>query len=87
MDLLLAEEELHRFRHPRVETSSTHGTGCTLSSAITAGLGAGIGLAESVGRAVKYLHQAVEAAFPVGSGHGPVNHLHEDCPLRRTALP
>jgi hydroxymethylpyrimidine/phosphomethylpyrimidine kinase len=77
VDLLVAPDGVvHRFRHPRLETSSTHGTGCTLSSAIAARLARGEGLAESVGGAVNWLHEAMKAAYPLGSGHGPVDHLH-----------
>ncbi|HEX3127966.1 MAG TPA: bifunctional hydroxymethylpyrimidine kinase/phosphomethylpyrimidine kinase [Thermoanaerobaculia bacterium] len=78
VDLLVEPEgNVHRFRHPRLETSSTHGTGCTLSSAIAARLARGEELATAVGGAVTWLHAAMEAAYPLGSGHGPVNHLHE----------
>jgi hydroxymethylpyrimidine/phosphomethylpyrimidine kinase len=68
---------VHRFRHPRLETSSTHGTGCTLSSAIAARLARGEDLAAAVGGAVAWLQEAIKAAYPLGSGHGPVDHLHE----------
>jgi hydroxymethylpyrimidine/phosphomethylpyrimidine kinase len=78
VDLLVeAGGEVHRFRHPRLQTSSTHGTGCTLSSAIAARLARGEDLAVAVGGAVAWLHEAIEAAYPLGSGHGPVDHLHE----------
>jgi hydroxymethylpyrimidine kinase/phosphomethylpyrimidine kinase len=78
VDLLVeADGTVHRFRHPRLETSSTHGTGCTLSSAIAARLARGEDLAEAVGGAVAWLHEAMKTAYPLGSGHGPVNHLHE----------
>ncbi len=70
------EEREQRFRHPRIATTSTHGTGCTLSSAIAAGLGSGATLASSIREAIEYLHGALGAAYPVGQGHGPVNHLH-----------
>jgi hydroxymethylpyrimidine/phosphomethylpyrimidine kinase len=78
VDLLVeAEGVVHRFRHPRLETSSTHGTGCTLSSAIAARMARGEDLATAVGGAVAWLHEAMKAAYPLGSGHGPVDHLHE----------
>ncbi|MDY7094502.1 MAG: bifunctional hydroxymethylpyrimidine kinase/phosphomethylpyrimidine kinase [Acidobacteriota bacterium] len=70
------EDRERRFRHPRVATSSTHGTGCTLSSAIAAGLGSGATLASSIDEAIQYLHGALVAAFPLGHGHGPVHHLY-----------
>jgi hydroxymethylpyrimidine/phosphomethylpyrimidine kinase len=81
VDLLVeADGTVHRFRHPRLDTPSTHGTGCTLSSAIAARLGRGEDLATAVGGAVDWLHAAMKAAYPLGSGplsHGPVDHLHE----------
>lgn len=75
VDLLLVKGESHFFRHPRLATSSTHGTGCTLSSAIAARLGRGEDLPRAVGGAIEYLQGAMKAAYPLGSGHGPVDHL------------
>lgn len=62
----------------RIETRNTHGTGCTLSAAIAAGLAAGIGLEDAVRAAHAYLHRAIRAAdrLGIGSGHGPVHHFH-----------
>ncbi|MEA2559081.1 MAG: hydroxymethylpyrimidine/phosphomethylpyrimidine kinase [Acidobacteriota bacterium] len=65
----------HRFLHRRLATSSTHGTGCTLSSAIAARLGRGEELQWAVGGAIEYLQGAMKAAYPLGSGHGPVDHF------------
>ncbi|HEY9420435.1 MAG TPA: bifunctional hydroxymethylpyrimidine kinase/phosphomethylpyrimidine kinase [Thermoanaerobaculia bacterium] len=78
MDLLLEGGRVHRFTHPRIHSSSTHGTGCTLSSAIAARLGAGEDLPRAVEGAIDYLHGAMAAAFPLGrgDGHGPVDHLY-----------
>jgi hydroxymethylpyrimidine/phosphomethylpyrimidine kinase len=75
VDLLLAEGGVHRFVHPRLHTRATHGTGCTLSSAIAARLGAGDDLIRAVGCAIDYLQGAMAAARPLGSGngHGPVD--------------
>ncbi len=64
------------FTHPRIETAATHGTGCTLSSAIAARLGRGEDLPRAVEGAIAWLHGAMEAAYPLGSGHGPVDHLY-----------
>jgi hydroxymethylpyrimidine/phosphomethylpyrimidine kinase len=75
VDLLFDGEELHRFAAPRLHTRATHGTGCTLSSAIAARLALGTPLPRAVGEAIAYLRRAMEAAFPLGRGHGPVNHL------------
>ncbi len=76
LDLLLDDGGVRRFTHPRLDTTSTHGTGCTLSSAIAARLAAGEDLRAAVGGAIDYLHGAIAAAFPIGSGHGPVHHLY-----------
>jgi hydroxymethylpyrimidine/phosphomethylpyrimidine kinase len=67
---------LHRFTHPRQSTRAIHGTGCTLSSAVAARLGAGESLAAAVGGAIRYLQGAIAAAYPLGAGHGPVDHLY-----------
>ncbi len=79
VDLLYDGQSFRRFTHARLVTTSTHGTGCTLSSAIAAGLGAGAPLARAVEGAVDYLHEAIRAAYPLGRGHGPVDHLHRGC--------
>jgi hydroxymethylpyrimidine/phosphomethylpyrimidine kinase len=86
VDLLLEGGRVHRFVHPRLHTRSTHGTGCTLSSAIAARLGAGQELPRAVDGAIQYLHGAMTAAYPVGidqdidqdigNGHGPVDHFY-----------
>jgi hydroxymethylpyrimidine/phosphomethylpyrimidine kinase len=78
VDLLLAGGHVHRFSYPRLHTTSTHGTGCTLSSAIAARLGSGEDLARAVEGAIQYLHGAMAAAYPVGkgNGHGPVDHFY-----------
>lgn len=78
VDLLLTQSRVHRFVHPRLHTRATHGTGCTLSSAIAARLGAGEGLAQAVEGAIEYLQGAIAAACPLGSGngYGPVDHFY-----------
>ena len=76
VDLLFAEDRWHRFVHPRIETAATHGTGCTLSSAIAARLGRGEDLPRAVEGAIAWLHGAMAAAYPLGTGHGPVDHLY-----------
>lgn len=84
VDLLLERDgRVHRFVHPRLHTLSTHGTGCTLSSAIAARLGAGEELPRAVAGAIDYLAGALAAAYPLGNrdGHGPVNHLFELRPV------
>lgn len=77
---VLFDGAAHRvFTAPRVNTRNTHGTGCTLSSAIAAFTARGMGLAEAVGAAKDYLTGALRAseALGVGKGHGPVNHFWE----------
>lgn len=59
---------------PRIVTRHTHGTGCTLGSAIATGLGAGLGLVEAVERARTFVRAALEAAPRFGAGHGPLGH-------------
>jgi hydroxymethylpyrimidine/phosphomethylpyrimidine kinase len=69
------------FRYPyqKVDTRNTHGTGCTLSSAIASHLALGFAPAEAVGRAEDYIHRAVAAGaqYALGRGHGPVHHFWE----------
>ena len=83
VDLLSDGNEIQFFRAPRVETRNTHGTGCTLSSAIAAYLARGLGLADAVGAAKTYLTTAIAESgqLSVGSGHGPVHHLHAQWPV------
>jgi hydroxymethylpyrimidine/phosphomethylpyrimidine kinase len=61
----------------RVETTSTHGTGCTLASAIAAYLARGSDLEAAIRGAKAYLTAAIEHAYPIGHGHGPVHHFHQ----------
>ena len=68
-------ESEHLFRGPRIRTRHTHGTGCTLSAAIAAGLARGTPLAEAVGAAVAWVHSAIVGAPGLGAGHGPLNHF------------
>lgn len=77
-DVLLCEGQVQVFSAPRVETENTHGTGCTLSSAIAAYLAKGHELRDAVGAAKTYLTEALQSAdlLNVGSGHGPVHHFH-----------
>jgi len=65
-----------RFCAPRVDTRHTHGTGCTLAAALACGLAQGLGLAAAVGRAHRYVQQAIRTAPGYGGGHGPLNHAH-----------
>jgi hydroxymethylpyrimidine/phosphomethylpyrimidine kinase len=73
-DVLVTSAGVRHYTHPRLETTSTHGTGCTLSAAVTAGLALGRELEESVEDALDYVHRAIAAAPTLGGGHGPLNH-------------
>jgi hydroxymethylpyrimidine/phosphomethylpyrimidine kinase len=62
------------FTAPRIETTSTHGTGCTLAAGIAACLARGMSLEESVEAAKRYVTEAILRAPRLGRGHGPINH-------------
>lgn len=74
VDVLVTREGVRRFEHARFETTSTHGTGCTLSAAVTALLALGHPLETAVTEALDYLRRAIAAAPKLGRGHGPLNH-------------
>lgn len=74
-DLLWDGSSVHRFVHSRIVSRSTHGTGCSLSSAIAARLGRGETLAAAVSGAIDWLHEAIARAIPIGAGVGPVDHF------------
>ncbi len=75
VDILFDGEELHRFATPKLASRSTHGTGCTASAAITAGLALGRPLRDAVGEAKRFIHAAIANAPGLGAGVGPVDHL------------
>ncbi|MDX6692851.1 MAG: hydroxymethylpyrimidine/phosphomethylpyrimidine kinase [Blastocatellia bacterium] len=74
LDLLDDEGRLTLFSEERVNSTSTHGTGCTLAAAIAACLGRGLTLVESVSAAKSFVTDAIRQAVPLGHGHGPLNH-------------
>ncbi len=74
IDLLYDGSDFTWFELPRLSVKHTHGTGCTLSSAIAAFLSKKIGLKIAVGNAKGYLHRAMQDAYSLGKGIGPVNH-------------
>jgi hydroxymethylpyrimidine/phosphomethylpyrimidine kinase len=78
VDILVEPSSFTRFAAERVRGRSRHGTGCTLSSAIAAGLAKGLGLAEAVENAKRYLTAALNRSgeMNIGSGDGPVHHFH-----------
>jgi hydroxymethylpyrimidine/phosphomethylpyrimidine kinase len=75
-DVLADADGIHRFRSPRLETRHTHGTGCTLASAIAAGIAQGMPLPLAVARARDYVLEAIRRAPGFGAGHGPLDHGH-----------
>jgi hydroxymethylpyrimidine/phosphomethylpyrimidine kinase len=74
--LVTADGASYRFESPRLFTRSTHGTGCTLASAIATGIAEGLTLFDSVARARSYVLEAIRTAPGLGEGHGPLNHGH-----------
>lgn len=74
VDILVVPGVVRRFTHPRLDTRSTHGTGCTLSAAITAGLALGTSLDRAVEDALDYVHRAMRTAPRLGAGQAPLNH-------------
>ncbi|WP_457578355.1 bifunctional hydroxymethylpyrimidine kinase/phosphomethylpyrimidine kinase [Ensifer adhaerens] len=77
-DVLFGEGDVLNLSRPRIETRNDHGTGCTLSAAIAAGLAKGMPIDDAVVAAKAYLHAALVAAdgLAIGQGHGPVHHFH-----------
>ncbi len=75
VDVLVADGNARRFARPRLDTTSTHGTGCTLSAAIAAGLALARPLERAVTDALDFVHRAMAAAPGLGRGHGPLNHF------------
>ncbi|MDD2705589.1 MAG: bifunctional hydroxymethylpyrimidine kinase/phosphomethylpyrimidine kinase [Acidocella sp.] len=74
-DYLVTPEGVEAISLPRLHSRNTHGTGCTMASAIATGLAQGMPLADAARRARHYLQAAIAAAPGFGAGHGPVNHL------------
>jgi hydroxymethylpyrimidine/phosphomethylpyrimidine kinase len=75
IDLYVDGQGVHEFRAPRRKTTSTHGTGCTLSAAIAAGLARHESVARAIEQAHDYLQTAMASAPGLGHGHGPLNHF------------
>ncbi|MAC80289.1 MAG: bifunctional hydroxymethylpyrimidine kinase/phosphomethylpyrimidine kinase [Rhodobacteraceae bacterium] len=78
-DLLLSDAGVTIFEAPRQTTPNTHGTGCSMASAIASEMAKGAGPVQAVGRAHGWLQAAIAAAdgLGIGAGHGPVHHFHE----------
>ena len=80
-DVLFRDGVVETFPDTRIDTVHTHGTGCTLASAIATGLAQGMALSEAVRRARAYVRVAIATAPGLGSGHGPLNHGHTVAPF------
>ncbi len=74
-DILLTGKKLKIFKNKKIKTKNTHGTGCTLSSAIATFLSCGKPLKKSCELGIKYVNQAIKSNLMYGKGHGPINHL------------
>ena len=75
VDILFDGCDLVEFRGPRIDTTSSHGTGCTFGAAVAAGLARGRPLADATRAAKTYVEQSLRKAVPIGHGHGPLNHF------------
>ena len=76
-DVMVWKGGVEVYAFPRIKTRHTHGTGCTLSTAIACGLAEGMSLPLAVGRAREYVQKAIETAPGLGRGNGPLNHMHQ----------
>nr|WP_246408850.1 bifunctional hydroxymethylpyrimidine kinase/phosphomethylpyrimidine kinase [Parvularcula dongshanensis] len=85
VDLLLGQSDETAIRHPRLASNDTHGTGCTLASALAASVAQGLPLETAARRAVAYTAAAIEHAPGLGRGHGPLNHALRETPEGWTA--
>lgn len=85
-DLLATQSGIIAITGERIDSTSTHGTGCTLASAIATGLAQGMGLEDAVRRACAYVAAAIRAAPGLGGGHGPLGHNVTIDPARIAAL-
>ena len=76
-DVLFTPGSVHRITNDRISTPNTHGTGCTLSSAVASLLARGYSLTDAVDQATTYIHKAISAGcdYKLGQGHGPVHHF------------
>jgi len=75
-DLLFKDEEYEFFEKRRIDNDNTHGTGCTLSSAIAANLSKGQGMKDAVKSAKEYVYKAIASGIDLGQGKGPIDHMH-----------
>lgn len=73
-DLIMTESEVFLLSAPRIQTSDTHGTGCTFSAALTAELAKGRSIMEAAVTAKRFIQSAITHGLEIGAGHGPTNH-------------
>ncbi|GFR34222.1 bifunctional hydroxymethylpyrimidine kinase/phosphomethylpyrimidine kinase [Thermobrachium celere] len=76
IDVLFDGQDYYQFKGSRIKTKNTHGTGCTLSSAIASNLALGFDIVESIRRSKNYIQNAIENSFSIGMGVGPVDHFY-----------
>ncbi|PKB80900.1 MAG: bifunctional hydroxymethylpyrimidine kinase/phosphomethylpyrimidine kinase [SAR202 cluster bacterium Io17-Chloro-G9] len=76
-DLFYDGSTFQEFTSPRIDTKNTHGTGCTFASAIAAGLARDMSTIDAVAQAKEYVTEAIRRSFPIGQGHGPLNHFYK----------
>ena len=74
-DVLISKKEIKIFKNKRIKSKNTHGTGCTLSSAITTYLACGKKINKACELGIKYVNQSIGSKINYGKGHGPINHL------------
>ncbi len=79
VDVLYADGKFYLFEKTRIETKDTHGTGCSLSSAIATNLAKGDKLKSAVEKAINYVYNGIVLNYQVGLGCSPINHFHEKC--------
>lgn len=76
-DVLLFDNEIYEFNNERIETIHTHGTGCSLSSAIATYIGLGFDLNEAVNEAIAFVQNGIKNSFVIGKGKSPINHFYK----------
>ena len=74
IDIFYDGKQFYEYKTDRINTKNTHGTGCTYSAAICAGLAKGLSIMDAVREAKNYISHAIENSFDLGKGHGPLNH-------------
>tara|TARA_A100001011_G_scaffold399067_1_gene506059 strand:+ start:9058 stop:9861 length:804 start_codon:yes stop_codon:yes gene_type:complete len=74
-NILFNQGNIHKFISKRINTKNTHGTGCSLASALTANLFLGKSLKESVQTSINFVHNGIKKSFLIGEGHNPINHF------------